>query len=45
MGTLDEYRDKVAKTHGDNDYAKEYEMAMLMIESHAAIWTASEGVK
>lgn len=42
MGTLDEFRDKVAKTHGDNDYAKEYEMAMLMIEAHAAIWTAKE---
>ena len=38
-GTMDEFRAAVEKTHGESNHAKEYEMAMLMIESHAAIWT------
>ena len=41
-GTVDEFRAKLANTHGDNDHAKEYEMALLMIEAHAAIWTPKE---
>ena len=41
-GTVDEFRAKLADTHGDNDYAKEYKMALLMIEAHAAIWTPKE---
>lgn len=42
FGTLDEFRAAVAKTHGNTDHAREYEMAMLMIEAHAAIWTPKE---
>ena len=42
LGTVDEFRAKLADTHGDNDHAKEYEMALLMIEAHAAIWTPKE---
>ena len=41
-GTVDEFRAKLADTHGDNDHAKEYEMALLMIDAHAAIWTPKE---
>ena len=41
-GTVDEFRAKLADTHGDNDHAKEYGMALLMIEAHAAIWTPKE---
>ena len=41
-GTVDEFRAKLADEHGDNDHAKEYEMALLMIEAHAAIWTPKE---
>ena len=41
-GTVDEFRAKLTDTHGDNDHAKEYEMALLMIEAHAAIWTPKE---
>ena len=40
--TLDEFRDKLAKEHDQNDHAKEYEIAILMIEAHAAIWTPKE---
>ena len=40
-GTVDEFRAKLADEHGDNDHAKEYEMALLMIEA-AAIWTPKE---
>jgi len=38
-GTLDEFAAAVEKTHGDNDHGKEYQMAMLMMESHAVLWT------
>ena len=38
-GTLDEFCAAVAETHSDSKHAKEYEMAMLMIEAHAALWT------
>jgi hypothetical protein len=38
-GTLDEFTAAVDKTHGDTDHGKEYAMAILMMESHAAIWT------
>ncbi len=41
-GTVDEFRAKLANTHGDNDHAKEYNAALLMIEAHAAIWTPKE---
>jgi hypothetical protein len=38
-GSLDEFAEAVQKTHEGNDHVKEYEMAILMIEAHAAIWT------
>ena len=38
-GTLKEFAAAVTKTHGANDHAKEYEMAILMFESHCSIWT------
>jgi hypothetical protein len=38
-GTIEEFRAAVEKTHGDNDHGKEYAMAMLLIESHFAIWS------
>ena len=41
-GTVEEFREKLADTHGDNDYAKEYNAALLMIDAHAAIWTPKE---
>jgi hypothetical protein len=39
FGTIAEFSDAVQKTHGDSDHGQEYRMAMLMIESHAAIWS------
>ncbi len=40
--TIDDFRAKLSSTHQDNDHAKEYEMALLMVEAHAAIWTPKE---
>ena len=37
-GTLDEFTAACEKTHGDSDHGKEYAMAILMMESHAALW-------
>ena len=42
FGSLDEFSAAVAKTHGETDHAKEYEVAVLMIDAHAAIWTPKE---
>ena len=39
-GFIDEFVAAVEKTHGDTDHGKEYAMAILMIEAHAAIWSA-----
>ena len=41
-GTIDEFRAAVQEMHGDSDHAKEYDMAILMIKAHAAIWTPKE---
>ena len=38
-GTVNEFRDKLAQTHGENEHAREYAAALVMIEAHAAIWT------
>ena len=37
-GFLDDFVAAVKETHGDSDHGKEYAMAILMIEEHAAIW-------
>jgi uncharacterized protein YjbI with pentapeptide repeats len=37
-GSIDEFSAAVATTHGDSDHGKEYAMAILMIEAHAALW-------
>jgi hypothetical protein len=39
FGSLDDFRAKVAETHGDNKHGREYTAAIAMIETHAAIWT------
>ena len=39
FGTVEEFTAKLEATHADNDHAKEYQMALRMIESHAALWT------
>jgi hypothetical protein len=38
-GAVDEFRAKLAQTHGENEHAREYAAALVMIEAHAAIWT------
>jgi len=38
-GSLDEFEAASIKEHGDTDHGKEYAMAVLMMESHAALWT------
>ncbi len=42
FGTVEEFSEKLIATHADNDHAKEYRMALMMIEAHAAIWTPKE---
>ena len=37
-GFIDEFAAAVEKTHGDSHHGKEYAMAILMVEAHAAIW-------
>ena len=34
IGTLDEFEKKVAKTHGDNKFAKEYQALIALIKIH-----------
>ena len=38
-GTIEEFAAAVEKTHGETDHAKEYQMAILMMESHTNLWT------
>ena len=38
FGTVEEFNKKLSKEHGDNDHAKEYQAALLMIKSHADLW-------
>jgi hypothetical protein len=38
-GFLSDFVAAVEETHGDSDHGKEYAMAVLMIEAHAAIWS------
>ena len=42
FGTVEEFTKKMRITHIDNDYEKEYQMALLMIEAHAALWTPKQ---
>ena len=37
-GTLAEFRDACARTHGDGIHGREYAAAVQMIEAHAALW-------
>lgn len=43
-GTVDEFRAKLADTHGDNEHAQEYKAALVMVAAHASIWTPKEDV-
>lgn len=45
FGTVEEFTAKLSTTHADNDHAKEYQMGLMMIEAHAAIWTPKEQSK
>jgi len=40
--TLGAFAAAVEKVHGDSDHAKEYQMAILMMETHAVLWTPKE---
>jgi uncharacterized protein YjbI with pentapeptide repeats len=41
-GTRAEFAAKVAETHGDNEYGREYAAALAMIDAWSAIWTPVE---
>ena len=38
-GTIEEFSAAVEKTHSGTDHAKEYQMAILMMEAHVELWT------
>ena len=37
--TRAEFETRLAKTHGDNQHAREYRAALTYIDAHAAIWS------
>ena len=39
FGTRQEFEEKLADEHDNNDHAKEYRAALAMIDAHAEIWT------
>lgn len=45
FGTFDEFRANLERDHAiDSVHRKEYEMALMMCEAHAALWTPEEDV-
>ena len=42
FGSLDEFVEKLANEHGDNEHAIEYRAALELIKVHAGIWTPKE---
>ena len=38
FGTVQEFRKQLAKEHGTNDHATEYEAALALIQTHAELW-------
>jgi hypothetical protein len=41
FGTRDEFTAQLAVTHGDNEHAREYTAALVLIDMHAELWGAS----
>ena len=39
FGSVAEFREKLAKEHGDNQHGQEYEAALALIEKHAELWS------
>ena len=42
FGTVDEFEAKCTATHGDNQHAQEYAVALALIQCHAKLWTPAE---
>jgi uncharacterized protein YjbI with pentapeptide repeats len=42
-GTVAAFEIACAKTHGDNQHAREYKAALALIACHAELWTPAEG--
>ena len=38
LGSVSEFREKLAEEHGDNQHGQEYESALVLIEKHAELW-------
>ena len=45
FGDVDTFRAKLEETHGDSDYAAEYQAALALIEKHAESLTPKEEVQ
>lgn len=41
--TRDQFEQRLADTHGDNEHAREYRAALALIDLHAELWTPKEG--
>ena len=39
FGTVGEFEQKCAETHGDNEHAREYKAALALIQVHAELWS------
>ena len=37
--TIEEFRAKLIEEHNTNEHRREYEAALMLIETHADIWT------
>ena len=42
FGSTEEFLAKLKTTHGDNNHAKEYQAALVMIEAHFNLWKKSK---
>ena len=41
FGTMEEFRDKLQREHGDNVHAVEYRAALVLVEAHYNAWPAT----
>lgn len=39
FGTRDEFIQKLAEEHGNNEHSQEYTAALVLIDAHARLWT------
>jgi hypothetical protein len=45
FGTRDEFTARLAKTHGNNEHAREYTAALVLIDMHSKLWEPAVAVE